>query len=167
MSKIEITADMVERARIAAMKANEPFNTQFTVAFFMTVLDAALNPPPVPEIPVSEGMVDVVLLGLKDTDPPLWRALERHKIVSMYRIMEMQRRSERVGLFGITVRADDPQQSLAHLHRGDGPHRTEPHPAIQNHGTYKNQCGDWSHRRKSDGPHTADWSHHRRKDDPK
>ena len=54
MTKVVVTEEMVERAIVAANWGRGPTTAQH----FRRILEAALNPPPEPEVEVTERMVD-------------------------------------------------------------------------------------------------------------
>lgn len=125
MSKIEVTEEMVGRARDARANklASLGLHTTWTDEgreAMRAALEAALNPPAEPEIPVSDGMITI---GMEVPFPRLYDTpAHRTLVADIYRAMEFKRRQE--------AREDEVFEIHQHSRQGDkGPLNRFPAPS--------------------------------------
>lgn len=102
-SKIQITDEMVERAYKqhphAGTWKDDRVSQRYAKATIREMLEAALNPPEEPEIPVSEGMIAAGAEAWNEQcgvdyyeEPPTNE--EKANLAALYRAMEKARRKE-------------------------------------------------------------------------
>ena len=91
MKRREVTEEMLRRGINGAAEHNKPFRSEFTSDFIRAILEAALNPPPEPEIEVSDAMLAAGFKAYHSLrgSPDAWDCL-----LLAYRAMERARREE-------------------------------------------------------------------------